>query len=73
MSTDPQAFQLSIDGMHCMACVRRVRAAVEKLPGVAIADLAIGSLTGTTAGTTSVADVVAAIGQAGFTASPRAS
>jgi copper chaperone CopZ len=33
---------LKISGMHCDACVRRVRAALEKLPGVTVEDVRVG-------------------------------
>lgn len=31
-----------INGMHCDACVRRVRTALEKTPGVNIEDVQVG-------------------------------
>lgn len=34
---------LTIDGMHCDACVRRVRKALEKVPGVVVKDVRVGS------------------------------
>jgi Cu+-exporting ATPase len=34
---------LNLSGMHCEACVRRVRAALEKVPGVAVQDVSVGS------------------------------
>jgi copper chaperone len=36
------AIKLKIDGMHCDACVRRVTAALQKLPAVAVDRVAIG-------------------------------
>ena len=34
---------LTIGGMHCGACVRRVTAALEKIPGVQIGSVEVGS------------------------------
>lgn len=34
---------LKISGMHCGGCVRRVTGALEKLPGVEIEDVHVGS------------------------------
>lgn len=39
----PKQVSLAIDGMHCDACVRRVRKAIEKVPGVEIRDVRIGA------------------------------
>jgi len=35
--------KLSIEGMHCDACVRRVRKAIEKVDGARIENVGIGS------------------------------
>ena len=35
--------ELRIDGMHCEACVRRVRAALEKLPGLSAVEVNLGA------------------------------
>jgi copper chaperone len=35
--------RISIDGMHCDACVKRVRMALEKVSGLHVRDVAIGS------------------------------
>jgi copper chaperone len=35
--------KISIDGMHCDACVRRVRMALQKVEGIQVRDVAIGS------------------------------
>jgi copper chaperone CopZ len=37
--------KVAIAGMHCDACVRRVRIALEKVPGVAVQDVNVGSAT----------------------------
>jgi copper chaperone CopZ len=34
---------IKIEGMHCQACVARVRRALEKLDGLTIHDVSIGS------------------------------
>ncbi len=35
--------KIAIEGMHCDACVRRVRKALENVPGVHVQDVAAGS------------------------------
>jgi len=35
--------KISIEGMHCQACVQRVRKALEKVEGVAVQQVDIGS------------------------------
>lgn len=62
-------FAIAIDGMHCAACVRRVQAALDKTPGVAVDELTIGTARGTLDEAT-VADVIAAVERAGYTARP---
>ena len=37
------ALALQIGGMHCAACVRRVTTALEKVPGVAVNSVEVGS------------------------------
>jgi copper chaperone len=39
----PDQVNLSIEGMHCDACVRRVRMALGKVEGVEIKDVKVGS------------------------------
>jgi copper chaperone len=34
---------IAIEGMHCQACVKRVRMALEKLDGVTVREVSIGS------------------------------
>jgi len=36
---------VNIDGMHCGACVRRVRSALEKVPGVTVREVEVGHAT----------------------------
>ena len=38
-----ESANLRIEGMHCQACVRRVTAAIQKLPGIASANVEVGS------------------------------
>ena len=38
-----EAVALSIEGMHCGACVRRVTAALEKMEGVQVNSVEVGS------------------------------
>lgn len=61
---------ITIEGMHCSACVRRVRAAIEKVPGAKAEDVQIG--TARVSGADEAA-VLAAIEQAGFAARKSAS
>lgn len=63
-------YALAIDGMHCAACVRRVKAAVGALPGVSIDELKVGAMHGSLDGV-ELATVIAAIERAGFTVPPR--
>jgi copper chaperone len=60
-------FALAIDGMHCGACVRRVKTALERLPGVTVTEVVVGSARGEVEGV-AVAEVVAAVTRAGYPA-----
>jgi copper chaperone len=46
LQNDDEFFSLAIEGMHCGGCVRRVTAALEKVPGVEVADVQVGSARG---------------------------
>ena len=35
--------KIAIEGMHCQACVQRVRKALEKLEGVSVESVEVGS------------------------------
>ncbi|HWZ31678.1 MAG TPA: heavy metal-associated domain-containing protein [Bryobacteraceae bacterium] len=35
--------KVAIEGMHCQACVQRVRKALEKVDGVSVAQVEVGS------------------------------
>jgi copper chaperone len=38
-----ESLSLSIEGMHCGACVRRVTNALQGIPGVTVTSVAVGS------------------------------
>lgn len=62
--------RLSIQGMHCGACVRRVTAALNNVPGVRVNNVEIGSAKlEFDSGATPVSQIVAAVNDIGFTAS----
>ncbi len=62
--------RIAIDGMHCGACVRRVRAALEKVPGVAVTEVEIGRAQLQVEGDGGAAAVIAALERAGYPARP---
>ena len=62
--------ELLIEGMHCQACVQRVKKALEKIDGIRIADVNVGSAE-VTADPEHVPAVLEAVRQAGF--APRVS
>ncbi len=59
-----QAFELSIDGMHCKACVRRVERALTELAGVTVDEIELGRVRGTALGIEpgAIADAITAAG-----------
>jgi copper chaperone len=60
---------LTIDGMSCGHCVSAVRSALTQKPGIGIERLAIGSATVSyDEARYSVADLIRAVEQAGYTA-----
>lgn len=60
---------LAIEGMHCGACVRRVTMALEKLEGVEVVQVDIGSAEVRFAGSEpEEAIILDAVGQIGFKA-----
>jgi len=66
---DEQTTRLAIGGMHCGACVRRVTQALEKLDGVAVVRVDVGSAEIRITGPEFSAETVLnAIERAGFTA-----
>lgn len=71
----PLLLQLSVQGMHCSSCSTAVERALSTLPGVLSADVALLAEsadirldTSRSAGSTSAADVVAAVEACGFDA-----
>ncbi len=56
---------IAIEGMHCQACVARVRRALEKLDGLTIHEISIGSASVDTA---DPAAALAAVSSAGYPA-----
>jgi copper chaperone CopZ len=66
-----ETITLKIDGMHCDACVRRVRTALSKVPGVEVQDVTVGSArVSTDPATVRPADVVKAVEEIGYEARP---
>ncbi|HWZ49989.1 MAG TPA: heavy-metal-associated domain-containing protein [Granulicella sp.] len=61
---------LSIEGMHCGACVRRVTNALQAVPGVAVGSVEIGSAKLAFDSEEATAqEIAAAVSGIGFTAS----
>jgi copper chaperone len=58
--------KIAIDGMHCQACVQRVRKALEGVPGVHIREVGVGSAEVET-GPAQESEVFKAIQKAGYT------
>ena len=56
---------ISIEGMHCEACVKRVRMALERVEGVAVREVSIGSAV-IDAGAAQQAAALEAIQKAGY-------
>ena len=64
------ALTLKIDGMHCGMCVRRVTTALEKVPGVAVNSVEVGSAQlQYDPAQTNPASIAAAVEKIGFSAS----
>ncbi len=57
--------KISIEGMHCQACVNRVRKALEKVEGVQVQDVQVGSAN-VVADKAKEAEALAAIEKAGY-------
>lgn len=67
-------FTLDVDGMHCGGCVRRVQGVLEKVPGVTLEGVAVGSATGTfDPDETSASALIDALQAAGYPSRVRAS
>jgi copper chaperone CopZ len=63
-----QTITLTIDGMHCDACVRRVTAALDKVAGAGHAVVEIGKAVVRVDGGTAPRELVDAVEKLGFTA-----
>ena len=57
--------KVAIEGMHCQACVQRVRKALEKIEGVSVSDVQVGSAQ-VTAEPSKEAAVLEAVRKAGY-------
>jgi copper chaperone len=58
--------KIAIDGMHCQACVNRVKKALSEVPGLQVREVGIGTADVVT-GEAKEADVFKAIEKAGYT------
>jgi len=64
-----EQLQLAIDGMHCEGCVRRVVAALAKVPGAEVEKVEVGSAKlHFDTGKASQEDLIDAVNRIGFTA-----
>jgi copper chaperone CopZ len=61
---------LHIDDMHCAACVKRVRTALEKLPGAKVEEVVIGRAVVTGADAAAAIEAVRGAGYAARETSP---
>ncbi|MCS5572535.1 MAG: heavy metal translocating P-type ATPase [Pseudomonadales bacterium] len=66
MTTAPQL--LSIAGMSCAGCVRRVETALNEVPGVTSASVNFASQTAAVLGSSSLDSLLSAVAQAGYSA-----
>jgi len=62
---------LDIEGMHCAGCVGRVEKALVSVPGVTMAAVNLANATARIGGAVDLPDLIAAVEQTGFAASPR--
>lgn len=60
--------RLRIENMHCDACVRRVRQALEKIEGVQVRDVAVGAARVETPESVPQTALVSAVEKAGYPA-----
>ena len=73
MSAEPLtngAVDLAIGGMTCSGCVKAVTRAVSQVPGVTTVEVDLAGGRARIAGQAGLADLVAAVEQAGFEARP---
>ena len=62
-------FKLTIDGMHCGACVRRVSQALAATPGVVVNEVSVGTAKLSSAEEPAPVDLaIAAVAKAGYAA-----
>jgi copper chaperone len=73
-SRSRQMLSLSIEGMHCGACVRRVTNALSSIPGVDIENVQVGlAKVAYSPEMTSPQEITAAVNGIGFTAAEQRS
>jgi copper chaperone len=65
-------YRLSLAHMSCDHCVRRVTKALAAVPGVRVADVAVGSATVDAADDAALAAALAAVAEAGYPATATA-
>lgn len=64
-----ETWKISIDGMHCEACVRRVTGALQAVDGVRVESVEVGSASvAVDTARASAEEIAAAIGRIGFSA-----
>jgi len=69
----PDQLNLTIQGMSCDHCVNRVKAALNKVAGVQVEDVKVGSArVSYNPGTTSPEQIAAAVTNVGYDAAPAA-
>jgi copper chaperone CopZ len=62
-----QSLKLTIEGMHCAACVRRVTTALQSVPGTKVTSVEVGSAkVELNDSETTANDIIAAVGRIGF-------
>lgn len=66
--TKQQAIYLTITGMHCASCVKKIETALQAVPGVTSAEVNLANRSATVAGTASVNALITALKQIGYTA-----
>ena len=64
-----ERLQLSVDGMGCGGCVKKVRQALSEVPGVVVEDVTVGkAVVSLDPATSSEAAVIAALGRKNYPA-----
>jgi copper chaperone len=64
----PDTLRLSIEGMHCGGCIRRVTSALESVKGVKVGSVEVGSAQLTFDPNRSAEEIAAAVDRIGFSA-----